>query len=496
MAAKDVDELCRALVRMQLVPQSQIDACLDELGRKTCTTSSVLHWLEQQGNLTSYQVSKIEKGELAGLVVGGYKLVYRNASGSFARIFRACSLRDGKMVGLKLLRQRWANDPRSVQEFHREAELGRSLQHENIVPIYEVGQEGEQHYFTMEFVEGGNLRDLIKIRGQLSPQEATKCLLEMTEGLHYAATRGAMHRDLKMTNVLMSSQGVARLVDFGLSGAPLDGQGEDDDGVQRAVDYITLEKGTGAPRDDPRTDLFFLGTIYYELLTGVAPLEPTKDRSERGRFSRYQQIRPVRAVAPGLPRAVVAVVERLMQLNPNLRYQHTGEVLRDLRDAMAELGSDTALATRAVTADTPARPPPAPPACTLMCIEHRQKQQDLLRSYFTKHGFRVLMLGDLERGLNRLQTAPPDCLLIMAESVGEAAIEGLRKAQRIATPSPVALLLVLGDDQAEWKDRVPLASHSRVLVQPVTLRELRNVIKGVLGRDDGDTADEEKNGNA
>src|SRR3981081_2639111 len=139
MSSMKVDELCRMLVRLQLVPQHQIDVCLAQLGKKNCQSDDILKWLENKGILTSYQVGRIDKGEIDGLVLGSYKLMYRNASGSFARVYRACDFRTGRMVGLKVLRQRWSEDAKAVEEFHREADLGKALQHENIVPIYEVG---------------------------------------------------------------------------------------------------------------------------------------------------------------------------------------------------------------------------------------------------------------------------------------------------------------------------------------------------------------------
>src|SRR5258708_2194237 len=253
----------------------------------------------------------MEKGEIGGLVLGSCKLMYRNGWGRFARGYRGCDLRSGKMMGLKVLRQRWSEDPKAVAEFHREAELGKELKHENIVPIYAVGESNGQHFFSMEFVEGGNLRDFINIRKKLSPLEATKCILDMACGLDYAFARGSTHRDLKMTNVLMSSQGVAKLVDFGLAGVAED-QRYDGESAQRALEYATLEKNTGAPRNDPRSDMYFLGAIYYELLTGIPPLPRSNDRFERTHCSRHLQVRPVRALEPGLSRSVANLVDRMM----------------------------------------------------------------------------------------------------------------------------------------------------------------------------------------
>ncbi len=496
MSSSKVDELCRMLVRLQLVPQHQIDVCLSQLGRKNWQPDDVLRWLEHKGMLTSYQVGRIEKGEIEGLVLGSYKLMYRNASGSFARVYRACDLRSGKMVGLKVLRQRWSEDPKAVAEFHREAELGKSLKHENIVPIYDVGEANGQHFFSMEFVEGGNLRDFINIRKKLSALEATRCVLDMTEGLDYAFSRGSTHRDLKMTNVLMSSQGVAKLVDFGLAGVAEDERYEGES-AQRALEYATLEKNTGAPRNDPRSDLYFLGAIYYELLTGVPPLPRSKDRFERSQFSRYMQVRPVRALEPNLPRLVANTVDRLMQLNPNQRYQNPGEALRDLRNAHAECSQAPAAEIDSPPSESTRPVGPASALYTIMCIEDRHKQQDVLREYFSKHGFRVLVLSDLQRGLTRLKSSPPDCMVIMGDALGEQAVKGYSQAQEIRGQSAVGLVLVLAEQQSAWKERLLESTSSRVVVQPVTLRELRKVVKRTLGTSqNGQDVDESDNGEA
>ncbi|MBS0264229.1 MAG: protein kinase [Planctomycetes bacterium] len=477
------------LVRLKLVSQQQIDACLGQVG-KNGQADDFLRWMENKGLLTSYQAGRIAKGEIDGLVLGPFKLMYRNASGSFARVYRACDLRTGRMVGLKVLRQRWSDDPKAVAEFRREAELGKALQHENIVPIYEVGHSNGQHYLSMEFVEGGNLRDFINIRKKLDPREATKCVLDMACGLDYAFKRGSTHRDLKMTNVLMSAQGVAKLVDFGLAGVAEDMR-DDGESAQRALEYATLEKNTGAPRNDPRSDMYFLGAIYYELLTGIPPLPRTKDRVERSQFSRYQQVRPILDVEPSVPRSVAVIVERMMHLNPGLRYQNPGESLPHLRAVLADLSqakangtSPSGVSATGVSADS-ARPSTAgtaaTPTHTIMCIEDRHKNQDYLREYFSKHGFRVLVLSDMQRGLSRLQSSPPDCMVIMGESLGDRAVSGYNDALSMRQKSHTGVVLVLGEKQSPLKDQVKETDSARVLVQPVTLRDLRTVVKQTIG---------------
>ena len=470
----NADALGKKLVRLHLVEPSQVDECLSNSHMTQRTSDELLRLLEQKHYLTSYQVGRIRKEELDGLVLDDYKLLYRNASGSFARVFRACSVSNGHMVGLKLLRRRWAQDRQSIALFHREAELGMKLKHKNIVPIYEVGQKNDFHYFTMEFIEGANLRDFIKIRKKLSPLEATRYALDMSEGLAYALNLGITHRDLKRTNVLLNNKGVAKLVDFGLATIEQArfSQGES---FQRAIEYAALENGTKAPDDDPRTDLFFLGAIYYELLTGVPPFAGGRTREERKKISRYTNVRPIESLEPEIPRSVIAIVERLMKVNPALRYQSAEEVARNLKSLLQDFG-DESESIPVERQDSSTRFAGQRSLPTIMCIERRAKQQDLLRDYLSKHGFRVLVLSDLQRGLNRLEANPPECVVLMGESIGERVIGGFQQMSMTDTDHPLVCIAILGEDQAAWKEDLVETTTARIMVQPVTLRDLRKEI--------------------
>jgi eukaryotic-like serine/threonine-protein kinase len=465
-----LEELEQLLVRLRLIEPEQVEGFRSRLPPEG-DCADLLRALESRHLLTPYQVSKLQKGESDGLVLGDLKLLYRNASGSFARVFRASSLTDGRMMGLKVLRQRWAVNPRIVRLFRREADLGKKLIHDKIVPIYDVASQGEYHYFTMEFVEGGNLRDFLNIRKKLSAVEATRCLFDMADGLDYAARMGVTHRDLKLTNVLMSTRGVAKLVDFGLAGDEVMNSEAGGDSLQRALEYATLERGTNAPPNDPRSDLYFLGGVYYELLTGVPPYPRTHSREERKQFSRYASIRPIRSVDPNIPKSVAEMVERLMKIQSDQRYQTAGAVKNDAMALIADLEGGGRSTAPAPEESRNGRPP----LPTVLCIEHRMKQQDIIRDYLSKRGFRVLLFNDVRRALSRLQTDPPDCVVLIGDSIGEEIVDVYEQIRAI-NGERFLNIAVLAERQAGLRSQLEQTSTSRVLVQPITLRELRREI--------------------
>ncbi|MEZ6057002.1 MAG: serine/threonine-protein kinase [Planctomycetaceae bacterium] len=472
-----VDEVVRMITELELVPQDELRR-VRSMRPAGCTEAELLDLLQRQQLLTGYQVERLASRESTGLVIGGCKLLYRNASGSFARLYRGCTLAGNQTIAVKLLRERWSNDTATVQLFRREGELGQRLRHPNIVPIYDVGSERNQHYITMEFVEGGNLRDFLKIRNKLQAVEACRFSLDIAIGLEYALSLGMTHRDLKMTNVLMSSQGTARLIDFGLAADESMLNRADGPDLQQALEYSTLEKGGGGPRNDPRSDLFFLGTILYEMLTGQAPYPRTRDREERKRYSRYRDIRPVVSLEPNLPHSVADITDRLLQVNPDLRYQRAADVAVALRAALASMNAEDRSPVAAPPTNSRAQVSP-----TILCIESRQKHQDLLRDYFSNRGYRLLILSDPSRAVARVSLQPPDCVLIMGHTVGEKLSTVIEDVMSAGRKSQMGTIVVLGEKQTRESLKMPSTPASttvQVLQQPVQLRAVRNCVEACL----------------
>jgi serine/threonine-protein kinase len=465
-----IDELKSYLLSSRLLAPTEWARIEPEI-QDSRSVDAALQILERRHLLTPLQTGRIAKGETDGLVLGRYKLLYRNASGSFARVFRAATVDDNRTVALKLLRERWADDPRTVASFEREARICQRFIHPNIVPIYDIGGEGRFHYFTMEFVEGGNLRDFMKIRRTLAPLEASRCMLHICQGLEYALSQGATHRDLKLTNVLMSSSGVAKLVDFGLAGAESPTQAGTSDEVQRALEYASLERGTNAPRNDPRSDLFFAGAIYYELLTGQGPWARTRDREERQLLSRYTNIRPLEAVKPELPANVSRIVGRLMEVSPSSRYQTPTEAIRDIRQSMAELGE---------TIDTPpmtGKPLQieVKPDFRLLIVDQVPKRCTVMKDYFEKHGFGVAFMQSPEAALNRLKSNPPDGILFLADNNPLAVLDIYAQVQAHARDKKVPCVAVFAaSEQTAVKASFMPTKFGGIMFQPATLRDIRN----------------------
>ena len=347
--------LLQRALELELLNERQFQEVWGSVGSRSAAVEDVKKQLLRGEYMTNYQIDRLAKGERSGFFYGPYKVLYAVGAGTFARVFRAVHRQTGEIVALKVLRKRYSDKPDAGQtQFLREGKLGLTLRHPNIVPIYDVASDGKSHYLVMEFVEGWNLRDLVKIRTKIEPLQATQLMMGMVEGLRYAFEHGLTHRDLKLNNVLVTSSWQPKLVDFGL--AALDENlGEDmgdDMPNTRTIDYAALERATGVRKDDTRSDIYFMGCIFYHMLTGQPPLMETKDRLQRMNKQRFLDVVPIQQCDPALPHWVCTVVNKAMMLDVARRYQSPAAMLADLAIAERQLieGGDAASAEAAAAA--------------------------------------------------------------------------------------------------------------------------------------------------
>lgn len=467
----DSDTIVRAIRRLKLCQPETVESALAH-GSGNIVAS--LDQLVRGGELTTFQADCLKGGDTDWLGLGDYRPQYLIASGSFARVFRGRHVVNGGTAAVKVMRERWIEKPAFVELFRREGELGKRLTHKNIVPTWEVGEDNGKPYIAMEFVEGGNLRDMVKARGRFSPADTLKIGIDVCAGLEYAQKFGVGHRDIKPTNILMSTDGTARLIDFGLAGDESSGNDSDAD-KQTALEYLTIER-TFNLRNDPRSDLYFLGGTLFELVTGQPPYPGTADRDERKQISRYRDVDTVLTRTPDVPREVASIIDRLLEFDPDIRTQSAADAAQEMTKALVALGAGGQKIAGAVDAGGNALK-------TVLCVESRPKHQDRLREYFSKHGFRVLVIGDADRAVARLQTSPPDSIVLMGDAIGDEIGEAY--GEILKSPTNVACVAVLSRTQADLAialQQTTDAGKGRgdVLIQPVTPRALRESLTACI----------------
>ncbi|HLW65877.1 MAG TPA: serine/threonine-protein kinase [Gemmataceae bacterium] len=470
----DAANLGQRIVRLGLVTDEIMREALFELG-PAAPAPMLLAELERKQHLTDWQAAKLQKGDFDGLMLGGYRVLYKIASGSFGRVFRADDPRTGAAVAIKVLRRRWCEDPHKVDLFEREGKVGLTLRHPNIVQILAVqcDRRNGQHFIVMEFVEGGNLRDILAIR-KIELVEAIRILEESASALAYAYSRGLTHRDLKPSNILLSSQRVSKLVDFGLAeiAAGMSLADDEDTAVDRTVDYAGLEKATNVASGDVRSDIFFMGTILYEMLSGKPALPPTRDRRARMQKQRFEKLPVLSREEVNAPNSVFQLLDHMMVLDPQLRYQTPSQMLDAVRQVQQEVSGGPAAIENVL----------AEGSKTVFVVEKKPKFQDVIRDKLKAMGFKVMMSIDASRALLRYQQQPFHAIVIDAATSGEEALETYRGIQREADKqqAPLAVVLILDEEQAHWRNRISETERLAILTFPVKKGLLESTLARLL----------------
>ena len=490
MSQQTVEQLAQRVFDLGLITDRQLQQVWGELGSRHVAADDFLQLLVRREFLTNYQVERLLKGEKSGFFFGDYKVLYLVGAGSFARVYRAVHKETGKVVAIKVLRKRFSENPAQYRQFIREGLLGKSLRHENIVPIFEVVSKKAEHFLVMEFIEGRNLREFVKVRKKVEPFEAVRLMSEITNGLQYAFERALTHRDLKISNVLVSSHGTAKLVDFGL--ASIDVTLNDSSGLPtaaspntRTVDYAALERVTGVRRDDSRSDIYFLGCIFYHMLTGRPALKETRDRVQRLAKTRFLEVDPVQKVDPSIPHSVSIVTNKAMALDPERRYQTPGAMLSDLQIAARRLSdADQDGENNDNSSQAAASAAAIENRLSVMVVESNGEMQNVFRNGFKRAGYRVLITSNPQLVFARFQQEPDttDCIIFNAQEVGRPALEVFNRFAESESTRSVPALLLLDENQLQWKSQARMAPHRLVLAMPLTMRKLRAALTYVTSR--------------
>ena len=483
--------LTQRCIDLELATPAQIDRLWGELRTEQVSMEDVKSHLLRKGIITNFQLERMLTGERLGYYYGPYKVLYMIGAGTFARVFRAVHRESGKVVAVKVLRRRHRDQVAQIEQFLREGRMGLELRHPNIVTIYEIVNDPRAPYLVMEFVEGETLREIIKIRGTFEPIHALRIMHDICSGLDFAFQKGITHRDLKLSNVLVHSSGRCKLVDFGLAALADTSSPEAiaDCPSARAIDYAALERGTAVRKGDHRSDIYFVGCIFYHIVSGRAPLVETRDRLMRLNVTRFVEMPSLGEVAPGLPESIYAICHKAMEFSPEKRYQNPGQVLADVDSALKKLERELANPDKSDGKTASSKSVAAEvlepedilegQGKTVLIVENRAELQDLLREKLKKRGYRVLVYSDPERALAKFspdESNPANCLILGATNLGNDALDAFN--QFVAdehTKHLPAILLV--DPKQQHIVRGANTSDRHVLIpMPLKVRELREAL--------------------
>lgn len=304
--------------------------------------------------------------------LGGYKILRILGRGAMGAVYQAQQISLDRNVALKTIRSRLAQNPASLARFTREAYAAAQLTHHNVVQIYDFGEDNGQHYFSMEWVRGGTLSELVQEKGPLDPKLAASYVLQAARGLQFAHRNGMVHRDVKPANLLLSDEGVVKVADLGLVKIPDWVETETEvgpssvsgvqsvSGIQSGTHvtmqgtavgtpaYMAPEQSTDATSVDHRADIYSLGCSLFYLLAGRAPFDGSMV-SEVMEMHARKPVPNLAEINSRLPRQLIEIVNRCMAKQPSNRYESVSKMIDDLESflGLSQEGKFTATSNQA-----------------------------------------------------------------------------------------------------------------------------------------------------
>ena len=270
------------------------------------------------------------KGQLQpGTIIGDrYEILQLLGQGGMGAVYKARDIELERLVALKLIRPDLASHPEILRRFKQELILAREVTHRNVIRIFDLGQAHGVRFITMEYVEGRDLRALLHEKGKLTPEEAVPIFVQIASALEAAHHAGVVHRDLKPQNILVDPGGRVYVMDFGVARS-LETPGMTQTGALMGTpEYMSPEQAKGQ-KVDARSDLFSLGIIFYETLSGVSPFKAETAMATMFKRTKERAI-PVAQAASGVPVFLSDVVSKCLEIDTQQRYQSAREIITDL----------------------------------------------------------------------------------------------------------------------------------------------------------------------
>jgi serine/threonine protein kinase/Flp pilus assembly protein TadD len=259
---------------------------------------------------------------------GRYEIIEELGRGGMGKVYRVEDTKLKQEVALKLIKPEIASDKKTIERFRNELKTARMIAHKNVCRMFDMGESKDSHFITMEFIRGEDLKSLVQKMGQLSAGQAIAIGKQVCDGLTEAHKLGVVHRDLKPQNIMIDKRGDARIMDFGIARS-LEGRGITAAGVMIGTpDYMSPEQVEGKETDQ-RSDIYSLGVILYEMVTGKVPFEGDTALSIAVMHKTEKPKAPVE-LNPQIPNSLNAVILRCLEKDKENRYQSAGELRSEL----------------------------------------------------------------------------------------------------------------------------------------------------------------------
>ena len=263
-----------------------------------------------------------------------YQIIKSIGEGGMANVYLAYDTILDRDVAVKVLRGDLSNDEKFVRRFQREALNASSLSHPNIVEVYDVGDDNGQYFIVMEYIEGKNLKDLIKKRGKLTVTEVVDIMSQISDGLSVAHDSYIIHRDIKPQNIMILENGMVKITDFGIAMAMNATQLTQTNSVMGSVHYLPPEQASGKG-STLKSDIYSMGILMYELLTGVLPYRG--DNAVEIALKHLKEPFPdIREEVEDLPQSVENIIMKSTAKNPKNRYNDARAMYEDLKTCLDE----------------------------------------------------------------------------------------------------------------------------------------------------------------
>lgn len=270
---------------------------------------------------------------LEGSVIGNrYKIIEKIGNGGMATVYKALDQILNRYVAVKILREEFTTDEEFIKRFNAEAQAAARLTHPNIVSVYDVGQEYNIYYIVMELIQGKTLKEIIDEDGVLSWKWSVNIAIQIASALEMAHKNHIVHRDIKPHNIMITEDGVAKVTDFGIAKAVSNSTITAFGTTLGSVHYFSPEHARGG-YTDAKSDLYSLGVVMYEMVTGKVPFDADTPVSVALKHMQDDPVEPIKQ-NKDVPFAVNQIIMKAMKKDPNERYQNASELIRDLNMAL------------------------------------------------------------------------------------------------------------------------------------------------------------------